>query len=427
MTRIKVLFAGVAGAGAAAVMVAGCAAGGGPRSATVPAAVQGGSWVVVRAPEVHGVLTAVSCPSPSSCAAVGEYYHPAPRYALIEHWNGSAWSIVKGPPPSAHLTAGLSGVSCSGVSDCTAVGSSTRIVRMPTTSPPPVRTLVEHWNGSAWSIVKSPNPPAASNRLTGVACSRAWGCMAVGQSGGSMNLHVRTLAERWNRSRWVIVKSPTPRGAIYSVLSSISCTRRSDCVAVGEYLPGGQRQSQNHPLIEHWNGSVWTLMPSPEPPRSIASYLSAVSCRSASDCVAVGTVRYPHRKGSSYGGPREYTFIERWDGSAWSIVKSPDPPGPPADGLDGIACPAASDCVAVGAGGRLTPPGSTDGARTLVERWNGSGWAIVPSPSPSANSGLSQVACASASDCVAVGGFGNLNNLASPHTLIEHWNRAPGH
>ncbi len=108
-------------------------------------------------------------------------------------------------------------------------------------------------------------------------------------------------------------------------------------------------------------------------------------------------------------------------------MKSPNPSGPPADGLDGIACPAASDCVAVGAGGSLTPPGNTDGARTLVERWNGSGWAIVPSPSPSANSGLSQVACASASDCVAVGGFGNLNNLASPHTLIEHWNRAPGH
>ncbi len=399
MTRIKVLFAGVAGA--AAVVVAGCAAGGGPRSATVPAAAQGGSWVVVRAPEVHGVLTAVSCPSPSSCAAVGEYYHPAPRYALIEHWNGSAWSIVKGPPPSAHLTAGLSGVSCSGVSDCTAVGSSTRIVPQPTTGPPPVRTLVEHWNGSAWSIVKSPNPPAASNRLTGVACSRAWGCMAVGQSGGSMNLHVRTLAERWNRSRWVIVKSPTPRGAIYSVLSSISCTRRSDCVAVGEYLPGGQRQSQNHPLIEHWNGSVWTLMPSPQPPRSIASYLSAVSCRSASDCAAVGTVRYPHRKGSSYGGPREYTFIERWDGSAWSIVKSPNPSGPPADGLDGIACPAASDCVAVGAGGNPATP-------TAPALWSSAGTALA-GPSCPAPARRRTVAS------------------ARSHTLIEHWNRAPGH
>jgi len=139
----------------------------------------------------------------------------------------------------------------------------------------------------------------------------------------------------------------------------------------------------------------------------------------------VGTARYPHRKGSFYGGPREYTLVERWDGLAWAIVKSPNPPGPPADVLDGIACTAASDCVAVGTGGMLTPLGSTDGARTLVERWNGLAWAIVPSPSPSANSGLIQVTCSSAPYCVAVGGFGNLNNPSSPHTLIELSNRTP--
>src|SRR6266536_1501367 len=312
----------------------------------------------------RGILTDVSCSSPSSCVAVGQHYQPRPPNALIERWNGSQWSIMRGPAPPAHTHADLSGISCSGASSC----------------------------------------------------------IAVGASGNSDGLHLRTLVERWNGSQWVIVKSPNPVGATYSFLSSISCPSSSNCWAVGEYFLGGHRQNQNRILIEHWNGFTWKVAASPQPPGSIASYLSAVSCTAESNCVAVGTTRYSHRKGDSYGGPREYTLTEHWNGSSWAIVSSPNPPGPPADGLAGVACTSASDCTAVGAGGRLTPPGSADGASTLVEHWNGSAWSIVRSPSPSANSGLSRVACTSALDCTAVGGFGDLDNPESPSTLIEHWN-----
>ena len=370
----------------------------------------------------RGVLTDVSCSSPSSCVAVGEYYQPGPPYALIERWDGAQWSIVRGPTPPAHAHADLSGISCADASNCTAVGSSTRNSPQPTTAPPPTRTLVEHWNGSAWSIVKSPNLPVPFNRLGGVACSGTSSCIAVGASGNSDESHLRTLVERWNGSQWVIVKSPNPVGATYSFLSSISCPSSSNCWAVGEYFLGGHRQNQNRILIEHWNGFTWKVAASPQPPGSIASYLSAVSCTAESNCVAVGTTRYSHRKGDSYGGPREYTLTEHWNGSSWAIVRSPNPPGPPADGLAGVACTSASDCTAVGVGGRLTPPGSADGASTLVEHWNGSAWSIVRSPSPSANSDLNRVACTSALDCMAVGGFGNLDNPESPSTLIEHWN-----
>src|SRR6266496_1480047 len=273
----------------------------------------------------RGILTDVSCSSPSSCVAVGQHYQPRPPNALIERWNGSQWSIMRGPAPPAHTHADLSGISCTGASNCTAVGSSTRTSPQPTTTPPPTRTLVERWNGS----------------------------------------------------QWVIVKSPNPVGATYSFLSSISCPSSSNCWAVGEYFLGGHRQNQNRILIEHWNGFTWKVAASPQPPGSIASYLSAVSCTAESNCVAVGTTRYSHRKGDSYGGPREYTLTEHWNGSSWAIVSSPNPPGPPADGLAGVACTSASDCTAVGAGGRLTPPGSADGASTLVEHWNGSAWSLV--------------------------------------------------
>jgi len=246
--------------------------------------------------------------------------------------------------------------------------------------------------------------------------------MAVGASGSSAGSQVRTLAARWNGSQWVIVKSPNPARAAYSFLSSVSCIGASDCVAVGEYFPGGRQQAQNRVLIERWNGSRWTVAASPQPPGPIASYLSAVACTTAADCLAVGTARYPHRAGDSYGGPREHTLTEHWNGTRWAIVPSPNPPGPPANGLAGVSCTSPSDCTAVGAGGKHSPPGSADGASTLIEHWDGTAWSIVPSPSPSANSNLSKIACTSAADCIAVGGFGNLGNPSSPRTLIEHWN-----
>jgi hypothetical protein len=421
MVRAGFVFACVGAA--AALVAAGCGSGDGPLTAAAPTAGHGTLPPTPQASRARGILTGVSCPSPVRCVAVGEYYHPGPRYALIERWDGSRWSIVRGPAPPAHTSADLSGISCTGASDCTAVGSSTRNSRQPTTLPSPARTLIEHWDGSAWSIVKSPNLPVPSNQLAAVACTSAWHCIAVGASGNPAGLRSRTLAERWDGSRWVIVRGPSPAGAIYSFLSSISCTGSSNCVAVGEYFPGGHhRQNQNHALIERWNGSAWTVVASPRPPGSIASYLSAVSCTAAPDCVAVGTARYSHRKGDSYGGPREHTLTEHWNGSAWAIVSSPNPPGPPADRLAGVACSSAADCTAVGAGGRLTRPGSADGASTLVEHWNGSAWSIVKSPSPSANSDLSQVACTTASDCTAVGSFGDLDNPESPSTLVERWN-----
>jgi len=388
---------------------------------TVSTAIHG-RGVSPQAPRVRGILTDVSCPGPSRCVAVGQYHRPGPSNALIERWDGSRWSIVKGPALPAHVHRDLNGISCASAADCVAVGTTALSSRQPTTTPSRTRVLVEHWNGSAWSIVKSPNLPVPFSDLAGVACGGRWGCIAVGASGNSFGSQVRTLVERWNGSKWVIIKSANPVGAVYSFLSSVSCTGASNCVAVGEYFLGGRRQDQNRVLIEHWNGSAWKVVASPEPPGSVASYLSGVSCIAPSTCVAVGTARYSHRKGDSYGGKREYTLIEQWNGSKWAIVHSPNPSGPPTDGLAGVACTGPSDCTAVGVGGKLTPRGSPDRASTLVEHWNGSAWSIVRSPSPSANSDLIKVACPSAANCLAVGGFGDLGNAANPGTLIEHWN-----
>ena len=66
--------------------------------------------------------------------------------------------------------------------------------------------------------------------------------------------------------------------------------------------------------------------------------LLSVSCVSASDCVAVGYTDT---------GPANETLVMVWDGSVWSIVPSPNV-GTSFDELNSVSCVSASDCVAVG-------------------------------------------------------------------------------
>src|SRR5262249_37447239 len=111
-----------------------------------------------------------TCTSASDCWAVGDYFtgttenHPA-LHTLIERWNGTAWSIVTSPTTT--LFVHLREVTCASASDCWAVGDDSN------------QTLTEHWNGTAWSIVISSNAPPA-RCLSGVTCTSASDCWAVG-------------------------------------------------------------------------------------------------------------------------------------------------------------------------------------------------------------------------------------------------------
>ena len=64
-----------------------------------------------------------------------------------------------------------------------------------------------------------------------------------------------------------------------------------------------------------------------------------MTCVSASDCWAVGY----YDAGSAY-----QTLIERWDGTSWAIVTSPNTSATQDNYLNGVTCASASDCWAVG-------------------------------------------------------------------------------
>src|SRR5438132_7227001 len=109
------------------------------------------------------------------------------------------WSIVTSPNSSATQTNYLNGVTCVAANDCWAVGYYNDGSGVAGTG----QTLIEHWNGTAWSISPSPNGGTRGNLLEGVTCTSAANCWAVGYYYNANNV-AQTLVERWNGTVWSV-------------------------------------------------------------------------------------------------------------------------------------------------------------------------------------------------------------------------------
>ena len=260
----------------------------------------GSAWSLTATPSlgVNAGLNAVSASSASDAWAVG-FTLPSGyrvRQPLYEHWNGSAWSVVSGPG------LGLNGVADLSPANAWAVG---------------IRGTVEHWDGTAWSnvTVPSPNPsyPAGANlnAITAVSASDIW---AVG-SFYNASFTISAFALHYNGTAWSVTVLPQPAvtGPSSPILHGVTAVASNNIWAVGENeeVPGLGITT----LIEHWNGSAWSIVPSPTP--GAYPTLNAVAARSASDVYAVG-LNEP-----STGGGVQQGLILRWNGSTWSADTNP--------------------------------------------------------------------------------------------------------
>jgi hypothetical protein len=276
---------------------------------------------------------------------------------LAARWDGRAWSIEATPIPAAAVLGRLAGVSCASATACIAVGyyQDRDRARFP---------LAERWDGRTWSIQQIPPVAGSSGQLTGVSCTSATACIAVGNSGSP-------LTERWDGTAWTL--QATAAGV--AGLSGVSCTSAAACTAVGN--------SESGPVAERWDGTMWTLQPMPD---GIGSP-SSVSCASARACTAVGS------SDSAFS----------WNGTTWSR----QPTAPATGSLSSVSCATASACTAVG-DQDVTRRGA-DRLKMLVEHWNGRHWAIQRPPSPrgTQSSSLQGVSCASARACIAGGSYYN--------------------
>jgi hypothetical protein len=282
-----------------------------------------------------GDFNAVAAVSASDIWAIGW----TAGQPLAEHWDGRAWTVVPTPsagPPHSGASVDLQGAAAASARDIWAVGGTNDN-----------QTWIIHWDGTAWSRVPSPNPPGGQNaRLTAVAAASADDAWAVGSYSGpndSPKTPWSPLIEHWDGTAWSVVPSAAIPDAAFPVLTGVAVTSPTDAWAVGVYG-----------LIAHWDGRAWTTEPNPD--NAIGGTLGGVAALSRDDAWAVGTGAFCPGRGLT-------TLIEHWDGRAWTVV-----PSPAAGVLTAVTATSPDSAWAVGS---VLPGG---GGTAVIEHWDGKTW-----------------------------------------------------
>jgi hypothetical protein len=230
------------------------------------------------------------------------------------------------------------------------------------------RALIESWNGSQWSTDVVPQPGAQRDMLFGASASSPGDVWAVGTqqapAGG-----FESLAEHWNGQAWSVVPTADP-GSNDNLLYGVVAVAPDDAWAVGQQLGSA---GPDQALIEHWDGQVWSVVPSPIKTAG-TTMLNAVAAQ-GQEVIAVGQVDSPS------GGGRP--LIEVYDGTSWSVAKVPAAAGSIWTSLWGVAATAGS----VWAVGTYVDP-ATDNSNPLLLHQVSGKWVVDNGPAPGSGSNI---------------------------------------
>ncbi|MFL5799170.1 MAG: hypothetical protein ACJ77A_14720 [Actinomycetota bacterium] len=306
---------------------------------------------------------------------------------LVEHYNGTKWRIV--PSPDKGSTTELYDVTVLGAKNAWAVGYYTPVGGGHN------RTLVEHWNGTRWVVVASPNPIAASdNFLKGVDAVSATNIWAVGANGRPGN---KTVIEHFNGTKWVTVHGASLANG--GDLQDVSAISRTNIVAVGHAGTSGG----NEALVERFDGSNWARETVP-PVSGSGADLIGVSTPSATAQWAVG---------SRSGTAALQTLTIRNTGSGWDVVDSPNVGTDKINFFNDVSAVAAGNAWAVG-----ERDSNSFVRRTLLAHFSSGSWSVVSSPnSGTAANRLFGVATPTGMNIWAVG---TANHPIGSTGLVEH-------
>lgn len=336
----------------------------------------------------------------STCVAVG-YFADGPSVAgLMESSSNGKWG--------GNIFGGIGTVtdpievSCvpqpENIPVCVSVGEHYTNPRFPA-------QLVETGGANGFSPIAFRNPKGASwSVLDDVSCASATFCMLVGGAGTTrrtahgLRYLSHATAYRWNGSALIRLTAPAPAHARDAQLGGVSCPTATSCMAVGNYINAAGRSLAYSAL---WTSGTWKVRVARAIGGKATATFEAVSCTAAATCVAVGEAVKP---GTT-------AFAERYSAGQWTVMRiAPRRQS----AFFSVSCPAASVCVAAG----------RQGARSLIERWNGTRWAAQAVPAtvkPLTTDLLFHVSCVTPSICTAVGYRHNPATRFSFHTLALGW------
>jgi hypothetical protein len=305
-----------------------------------------GQWNRIPNSTKNAALEGVASISLSDAWAVGFMdiaSNPINSQPFTMHWNGIRWKSILSPTLSgnSHILHAVAAIS---TSDVWAVGEG---------SSSGSQALMEHWDGTSWSEVTAPSAGVASVLYSIVSVPGTNELWAVGYY--SSNNSNYALLEHWDGTQWTVFPSPSiPSNN--AGLQSVTAFSSTNVWAVGWFTsPTGGEQT----LIEQWDGTSWTVVPSPNTSSDNVLF-SIAPVPNTAELWAVGT------DGGS--GKYDKTLIEHWDGSTWSVVPSANLRG--SNFLLGSMAVATNDVWSVG----------TDSAKALMEHWDGVQWSIVSQP-----------------------------------------------
>jgi hypothetical protein len=308
-------------------------------------------WTIAPIPPTgqNGYLLGVSADSDTDASAVGTVNRAVGSEpgALIDHWNGTSWQQSAAPSFASNLTVSLNSVSADGTSDAWAAGFD-RVGR--SGQPQPVTI---HWNGTTWATVPAVTL-GLSNYLVGVADINPADAYVVGNS----TPLATGLLEQWNGTSWARLTLPDPNPAnpgLPTTLNAISAPATNDVWTVGTYMiETGPTSLRYETYSLHWNGRTWSVlaMPLVSGPDQLLDYqFNSIDAISPTNVWAVGE----SGDNVGVGGTPTSTLIEHWNGTSWSIVPSPSPGSAPS--LTGVTT--SNSASSVWAVGYDTPAGAT--------------------------------------------------------------------
>ncbi len=289
----------------------------------------------------HGVLDL----GPNNAWAVGTSFSggvgatPAGP-TLIEHWDGLVWSIVPSPNPAGSANGDdnvLEGISGSGPDDLWAAGW------FSAQNSNTISLLFEHWNGTSWQAVNSPTPLGAFQFAFAVTAINSNDVWAVGEDESGQGV---TLAAHWNGKKWSITPTPDFNGGpvAFNELTGVSGTGADNVWASG-FANNVNDKNLRAPYVLHWNGTSWKLTNVPDPNATKeGSMLNSIEVLSPTDAWAVGQTQ--KNNGSIL------TLTEQFNGSSWTVIPSPNPGmigNLVVNSLDSVGSAGGGNLLAVGA------------------------------------------------------------------------------
>lgn len=334
--------------------------------AAAPSAAQAAcTWNVGAPPTVPNALTILHAVAPIAAKdewAVG-YSHTssAGDQALAEHFNGTGWQISALPAITGSRLLGVKAVASN---DVWAVG----LYKSGGTTLP----LAEHWNGLNWHQVAVPPVKGAPETELLAIYAIAWNDVwAVGCAMSSTGTQTLAVTEHWDGTKWSLIPTPEPN-AQENVLYTVTANRSNNVWALGNQ---GKYQSTTNPrrnLALHWDGTSWSVIPTVN-----AGTASTINYFYASAFIP-GT---DHLWGvGQYQAPKAfYTMTAYWNGAQWTLVPSPNPAAN-GDFLLGLFAKGAGDVWSVG-----TYYDTSMIRHNLAIHWNGTSWSNYVMPNQGSN------------------------------------------